>query len=83
MATDANELLAFQSFLAAELENGSCVSLDQVVARFRAYQDESARFRQRLQTSIDQAQRGEAEELDYEVLKTEILDELAEEGIAE
>ena len=83
VATDANELQDFQSFLAGELENGSCESLDQVVVRFRAYQDESTKFRKHLQKSIDQAERGEAEELDYEAVKAKIRDELAEEGITD
>jgi hypothetical protein len=78
-----NELVAFQHFLASELENGSCQSLDEIVARFRAYQDEASGFRKHLKRSIDQAEGGEADELDYEALKGEIRDELAEEGVTD
>jgi hypothetical protein len=83
MATDANELLAFKDFLVGELQNGSRESLDELVARFRTRRDEAARYRKHLQKSIDQAGRGEARELDYDSVKAEIRDELAEEGITD
>jgi hypothetical protein len=83
MSTDANELQAFQDFLAGELNNGSRDSLTQVLTKFRAHQDEATKFREHLQGSIDQANRGEAQELDREAVRAEIRDELAEEGITE
>ncbi len=84
MPSAPSEVEAFHQFLGQKLQNGGCRwSLDESVAEFRAFQSELARFNDSLRESIEQSRRGEAVPLDVEQLKTEIFEELAQEGITD
>ncbi|REJ87498.1 MAG: hypothetical protein DWQ34_24805 [Planctomycetota bacterium] len=85
MATSLpTEVEVFHRFLGEAIRDGGReMTVEESVAEFRAYQKELARFHEGLETSLDQARRGEAKPLDAEALKNEIRRELRDEGVTD
>ena len=84
MSVTKQELEQFNRFVSKRLQNGSSKStLEETLKEFRAYQNEVKELNTELQESIEQANRGEARPLDVDEIKSEIRDQLAQEGIAD
>lgn len=84
MPVTEQELEQFHRYVEKRLQNGAAkLTLEDTLKEFRAYQDEVSHLKSELQESIEQANRGEAEPLDVDELKSEIRDSLAREGITD
>ena len=85
MATEPqSELVWFHRFLSEQLENGaSDLSPEESVKAFRAFQRESGRLKKAIHPAVERFKRGEGRELDYEAVKDEVTQRLAEKGITE
>jgi len=85
MSTETqSELELFHRFLSEQLENGeSDLSPEESVEAFRAYQRESGRLKEAIRPAVERFKRGEGSELDYEAVKDEVTQRLAEKGITE
>ena len=86
MSTESPQygLHSFYEYLGRRLESGRQeISPEESVKEYRAYLDELERFRQRVQTSVDQADRGEAKPLDHDALMQRVSERLAKEGITD
>ena len=72
-----NELVEFYRFLGERIDSGAKeMSLEESVEAFRACQRDSARLRQHLTPSIEQARRGESKPLDAEAVIERVTDRL-------
>jgi hypothetical protein len=84
MSVTVQELKQFHRFAENRVQNGSTkLTLEEMLKEFRAYQKETKELQAELQESIEQAKRGEAEPLDIDEIKSEIREQLAQEGIAD
>lgn len=85
MATEPQtELQAFHRFLGQQLESQrSDMSVEDSVRAFRSYQQDLEQLRADIRPALDEIERGEASELDYDVLKVRIAGRLAEKGITD
>ena len=84
MSVTEQELEQFRRFVVKRLQNGSSkLTLEETLKEFRSYQNEAKELHAELQESIEQANRGEAGPLDVDEIKSEIRNQLAQEGIAD
>lgn len=80
----AAELEAFRAFVDHELGNGtSCSTVDELVAKFRDYQQDLDRFRKETESALEESARGESKPLDVDALKDRVVERLAEEGVTD
>ena len=85
MAADLpSELEVFCNFLAEQLQNGdSDLSPEQSVEAFRAHQRDLDRLKQDIRPAVERFKCGEGRQLDYDAVKDEVTQRLAEKGITE
>lgn len=85
MATNSpSELDVFYHFLAEQLQDGACdLSPEQSVEAFRSYQRDLERLKNDIRPAVEQFKRGEGRQLDYDTVKDEVTQRLAEKGITE
>jgi hypothetical protein len=73
---------AFNAFLDQRfVVSGTDATLEQALAAFRAYQRDLEHLKQKLQPSIEQADRGEARPLDHDSLMQRVRDRIDQHGI--
>lgn len=85
MATGSpNEIHAFHRFLTARLQDGgSPFTPEESIEAFRQYQKELQQCRDEIAPAIEQLNRGEGREIDFESLKADVTRKLRDEGITE
>ncbi len=86
MATQVpTELESFHRFLTLQLESGGKdLSPEESLDAFRAYQRDLARLKKDIQPAVERFQRGEGgRELDYDAIKQDVTQRLAERGITD
>ena len=79
----ASELDAFQSFAHERLDAESYRVVESTLALYRERQRELERLREELRPALEQSERGESREIDFEQLMEEGRRRLAEEGITD
>jgi len=80
----ASEIEVFHRFLTVQLTTGSCdLTPEESVAAFREYQQDRERFQRDIQPALEQLDRGEGRTIDFDRLKQEVTQRLADEGITE
>ncbi len=86
MATDLppSELREFYRFLAGQLQaEDSTLTPQQSVEAFRVYQRDLDRLKKDIQPAVQRFEAGEGRELDYETIKQEVTERLAERGVTD
>jgi len=74
-----SELDVFYHFLAEQLQDGaSDLSPEQSVEAFRSYQRDLERLKNDIRPAVEQFKRGEGRQLDYDAIKAEVTQRLAE-----
>ena len=83
MATGlASELNAFNQFV-QQCMNGSNLSLEESLQRFRQHQRELVNLRHKLNLAEEQSARGESRPLDIDETTSKVRERLAREGITD
>ena len=78
------ELEAFHSFVAQQLQSRrGDMSVEDSVKAFRAYQRDLERLKADIQPALNEIDRGEASELDYDALNERVAKRLADKGITD
>ena len=78
------ELEAFHRFIGQQLEiERNDMSVEDSVKAFRTYQQDLEQLRADIRPALDEIERGEASELDYDALKERVGKRLADEGITD
>ena len=78
------DLGAFRRFLDVRCDHAEDeLTPEQCVSEFRAYQEEVRQFLKQTQSSVEQAERGEARPLDVEALIERVRKRWAKQGITE
>ena len=78
------ELEAFHRFIGQQLESQrSDLSVEDSVKAFRSYQQDLEQLRADIRPALDEIERGEASELNYDALKERVAKRLADEGITD
>lgn len=83
-AEPPTELETFHRFLTDQLAGGrSDLSPEESVKAFRAYQRELERLKKEIAPAVERSKRGESRELDFEAIKDEVTQRLAQRGITD
>jgi hypothetical protein len=77
----ASELDAFQSFAQERLDAESYRVVENTLALYRERQRQLERLREELRPALEQSERGESREIDFEQFKAVARQRLADKGI--
>lgn len=75
------ELYQFYDFLGSRLEADSPLSPEESVQAFRAYQEELSRLRDDIRPALEQLDRGNGKEMDFDAVRARVRQQLAGRGM--